>query len=308
MITVWALLLISFIINMAYLFVSYNFLYDIRLGDNINRVENYYIVKENNKLFSEYFEKTDEDIYTQQYGMVPPWKFINIWYYTVNNPGVTFTWKVCFNLNCYEITWHQIININWWYNIYVWSENWEPFLITGINYENTYTCSGGIYKQMINAYNLTREYTIFTSTNPSDLNLTKTQNTNNVHLTWTIPWNNSILDKYIINLYAGEFLYIKTWANNLCTNISNCEINVPLSWNYIIFTWENIIYSWYNVIFSWEQAFLSWTNTELTWDIIVLTWWSQFGTWLLAPLTWYEFLLKVEWKWILKDCSLLANP
>jgi len=67
MLTIASLILVAFIINISYLFISYNFLYDFRIVENQTQVQSYHILKQNNELFEKYFENTDETVYTQLY-------------------------------------------------------------------------------------------------------------------------------------------------------------------------------------------------------------------------------------------------
>jgi len=224
MLTIASLILVAFIINISYLFISYNFLYDFRIVENQTQVQSYHILKQNNELFEKYFENTDETVYTQLYWLVPPGKKIMLWHYPLNNPEITFIWDVCFNDDCYNINWTTQINKQWYYEITLKTNNWVPYLIKNVNY--SYTCNNWVYKQTISDFNLERTYTVFTSTNGDDLNLQVSANNNwtDVNLTWTIPWNSKILNKYIIKIYKnGTQVWTDERWDSVCNSTLNCS-------------------------------------------------------------------------------------
>lgn len=229
MLIIAAILLTVFIINVTYLFISYNFFYDLRFLQNLHKVQNYYILKEEVNLFKKYFEQTDETVYTQLYWIIPPQKKIDIGYYYVDNPEVDFVWRICFNEDCYNVNWQTQINIQWTYQIVLItsSTNWMPYLIKGVGYN--YTCNNGVYEQVVSDFKFKRTYTVFTSLDNNDLNFQINLNPSNqtAELNWTIPGKNEILDKYIIKVYKNNILQdTKKW-NEVCVDVSSCTFTIP---------------------------------------------------------------------------------
>ncbi len=231
------ILILLFIVSFWWMFLSYNFIYDVWYKENINKVQNYKILSNNNKLFDFYFENTTWK-FNQLYWFIPSWYYLDLWKSFFSWLKIYFTWYIYLNNNKIYVKSWDYLNYSWNYNISIkntltW---WQYFFIDWLTWN--FLCNFYYYQKIW--YNIYRKYIIFTSTwvkfTLISWDYDASWKRNDINFYWSFSWNKSILWKYYFDIYSWDLLY--TWW---------------LNWlNYC--SWLNCNFTWYDFE-TWDYKF-----------------------------------------------------
>lgn len=251
-----AIVIMILVVSFWWMFLSYNFTYDYAYVENLRKVQDYKLIKNNEKLFKHYFEDTTWK-FNQLFWFLPENYKLNLWNYEFSWLTVYFTGYIFLNEHSIKVKPWDFLNYQGNYNITVQSLStwWQYFFIDWFSWN--FSCQSWVYLQKLSRFNLERKYIVFTSTG-IDFNLLSWDfdqwwNPNDIKFSWSFSWNENILNKYIFDIYSWNILY------------------QSLTWS--VCSWLECVYTGYNFS-TWSYEFI--LKIYLTW--LLQNCWSLVST------------------------------
>jgi len=209
------IIIMILIVSFWAMFLSYNFIYDFAYLKNFRNIENYKIVQNNEKLFTNYFENTTWK-FNQLYGFIPTGLNLYLWNHTFSWLTTYFTGYIFLNDDKIYVKSGDFLNYSGTYDITLKNNlgDWQYFFIEGLTWN--FSCVSWVYEQKLWYGDFKRNYILFTSTGMA-LDLLSWDydgggKKNDIKFSWSFSWNKNVLDKYYFDIFSWDDLL--TWQLN----------------------------------------------------------------------------------------------